>query len=472
MKRPSKKLMWIGALVLLSGAASLAVFAEQGKDARIPNLYPFSNPSGELQTFTSNGTIDLSNPFFQDLGTNGRTCASCHLPGQGWTIAAEQVQARFNSTNGLDPIFRTNDGSNCDHNIDTSTVAGRAQAYSLLTSRGLIRIGIDVPASAEFDVVSVANPYGCNETATLSMYRRPLPSTNLRALSAVMWDGRESTAPSTGKITYTTNPNDLRFDLAHQSVDATLTHAQGLAAPTAEQQSQIVDFEMALSTAQASDNQAGGLDTEGATGGPVHLAHQDFFVGINDPLGGNPHGTAFTPVIFDLFQSWNNSSGKAADARAAIARGEQLFNSKPIDITGVAGLNDDLGVAHIAGTCGTCHDSTNIGDHSLPVPLNIGVGDVNSPLDVSYLPVITLRNKTTNAVVQTTDPGRALITGKWKDVGRLKGPILRGLASRAPYFHNGSAKTLGDVLSFYNARFNIGLTAQEQADLVAFLRAL
>jgi cytochrome c peroxidase len=123
----------------------------------------------------------------------------------------------------------------------------------------------------------------------------------------------------------------------------------------------------------------------------------------------------------------------------------------------------------IPGTCGTCHDTPNIGNHSLPVPLNIGVADLNSPLDVSYLPVITLRNKLTKQTMQTTDPGRALITGNWKDVGKMKGPVLRGLASRAPYFHNGSARTLSDVMDFYDERFNIGLTAREKSDLIAFL---
>jgi cytochrome c peroxidase len=125
-----------------------------------------------------------------------------------------------------------------------------------------------------------------------------------------------------------------------------------------------------------------------------------------------------------------------------------------------------------SGTCGACHDSPNIGNHSVSAPLNIGVGDVTSPLDVTYLPVITLENKTTHEIKRTTDPGRALITGLWKDVGRMKGPILRGLASRAPYFHNGSAGSLSDVLDFYEKRFNIGLTTQERADLIAFLNSL
>ncbi|MGC2195823.1 MAG: hypothetical protein WA628_14195 [Terriglobales bacterium] len=91
---------------------------------------------------------------------------------------------------------------------------------------------------------------------------------------------------------------------------------------------------------------------------------------------------------------------------------------------------------------------------------------------VGYLAVFTLRNNDTGAVVQTADPGRALITGKWTDIGKVEGPVLRGLASRAPYFHNGSAATLADVVLFYDMRFNIGFTPQEKADLIAFLNSL
>ena len=125
-----------------------------------------------------------------------------------------------------------------------------------------------------------------------------------------------------------------------------------------------------------------------------------------------------------------------------------------------------------SGTCGTCHDAPNVGDHSISAALNIGVADLTSPLDVSYLPVFTLVNNVTGETVQTTDPGRALITGKWADIGKVKGPVLRALASRAPYFHNGSAANLADVITFYDMRFNIGFTAQEKADLIAFLNSL
>jgi cytochrome c peroxidase len=88
------------------------------------------------------------------------------------------------------------------------------------------------------------------------------------------------------------------------------------------------------------------------------------------------------------------------------------------------------------------------------------------------LPLYTLRCLATNAVVRTTDPGRALVTGRCADIGRFKVPTLRGLAARAPYFHNGSAATLADVVLFYEDLFKIGLRAAEKDALVAFLRAL
>lgn len=456
---------WSVVFALLFFSAGSALAQNQ---SRLPNLFPLTDPTGVVETFTTNGTVDLTGPFFQNLGTNGRSCATCHQPSDAWTVSAAHVKARFDASAGLDPIFRTNDGSNCDHDIEVKTLADRKDAYSQLTSKGLFRIALTVPTDAEFTVDSVFNPYGCNETTPLSIYRRPLPAANLRFLNTVMWDGRESSAQTgTNKVA---TPADLLFDLAHQSVDATLGHAQGnLPGPTSAQQQAIVDFEMGLFVAQAFDAQAGSLHEDGAKEGPKTLSKQDFFIGINDPLGQNPLGTAFTPTIFTLFNEWLEEHDN--NKQASIARGQQIFNTKPISITGVAGLNSPS-LDPILGTCGTCHDSPNVGNHSVPAPLNIGVADVTNSLGVRYLPVITLKNKTSHVTVTTTDPGRALITGKWADIGKFKGPILRGLAARAPYFHNGSAETLMDVLNFYEAKFGIGFTPQEKADLVAFLGAL
>jgi len=492
--------------VLVSLATLLVIAAVSGQQLTfIPNGTFFGNPNGASETYsTAGGGIDLTGPFFQSLGTNGRSCASCHQPSDGMSVAAANVQARFDQTQGLDPIFRTVDGSNCNHSIDVSTLAGREAAYLLLRTRGLIRIAIGVPGNADYQVMSVNNPYGCNETNSISMYRRPLPSTNLRFLSAVMLDGREST-PITGttKILFANYPTSLLKDLAHQSVDATTGHAQGDGSrPTADEQTQIVNFEMALSTAQIIDNYAGRLDAHGATGGPVPLTTQPFFISVNssvrfllppplfnyEPPGGlvTPGDGQFTSAIFNPFDAW--MSLPSTSPRAAVARGQAIFNSKPINIAGVAGINDDVsagglvagGIPSLMGTCGTCHDTPNVGNHSFPTPLNIGTGDPDPSnpssslggLDVSYLPSIRVCKLDMSSCKTTTDLGQALIDGKFDHVGKIKGPILRGLSARAPYFHNGSAQTLLDVVHFYETRFGLVLTPREESDLVAFLSVL
>lgn len=261
-------------IVVMIASGGLLASSQSLSNESLPNLFPFPNARGLLETYnTANQPIDLTGPFFQSLGTNGRSCGSCHRPAQAWSLSPHELQLRFEQTQGRDPIFRTNDASNCDHDIDTSTIEGRRKAYSLLLNKGLIRVALAPPETAEFDIVNVVNPYGCGDPVTLSVYRRPLPATNLRFLSTVMWDGRES-SPQTGtqKITFETNPNDLKSDLSHQALDAANGHAQGSTPLTAEQQQAIVDFEMSLLTAQVYDNRAGWLTANNAAGGPVHLA--------------------------------------------------------------------------------------------------------------------------------------------------------------------------------------------------------
>ena len=439
----------------------------------IPRFGINPDSTGAVATFQPNGaTFTFYTAFFQNLGTNGRTCFTCHQPQNGWGVSADDVATRFLASGGTDPIFRVVDGATCPSD-DVSTFAAKQKAYKLLTERGLIRIGLPVPAGAQFAVTAVNDPYNCNTnpvtgltsttTGIVSTYRRPLPSTNLGFLSAIMWDGRE---PS----------------LISQATDATLGHAQASVSPTAAQLAEIVAFESGIFAAQAFDDKAGDLAADGSTGGPVALSLQlpNFFIGVNDPLGQNPHNIPFTSQIFDLYRPWlaPDRNGDAAN-RQSIARGEEVFNNTNINITGVSGLNDDLSVAIIPGFCGTCHDTPNVGNHSVKAPLDIGIPDAgaNKPpvLDISGLPVFTLtctQGPLAGRIYTVTDAGKAMISGMCKDIGRIKGPILRGLASRAPYFHNGSAATLLDVVNFYDQRFAIGFTDRQKTDLVNFLNSL
>ena len=248
----------------------------------------------------------------------------------------------------------------------------------------------------------------------------------------------------------------------------------------------MVEFELGLFTAQATDNRAGALDKKKAFGGPVYLAGQRYYPGINDSLGSDPEG--FSTSVFTLFDAWSDyrESKEDAEAKRQIAAGEQIFNTFPVTIRNVGGLNDALNVAAIPGTCTTCHDSPNVGNHSLPVPLDIGVSH-SAPfekdpaiaaalgrLHAPDLPIfkVTCTDVTPRRVVYTSDLGKALVSGHCADLVRVKGPILRGLAARAPYFHNGAAATLRDVVEFYNERFDMGLSEEQKGQLEAFLKAL
>lgn len=202
------------------------------------------DPSGLIESVQPNGpTQTLRSPFFQNLGTNGRTCFTCHQPQNGWSVSAASVRTRFLASYGDDPIFRLVDGATCP-TADVSTIAAKWNAYRLLLSKGLIRIGLPIPTGAEFTVAVTSDYFGCNTdsrtgiaTGIVSVYRRPLPSTNLGFLGVgfplssdprmnptIMWDGRE---PS----------------LASQAKNATLGHAQASASPSDLQIDRIVSFE-------------------------------------------------------------------------------------------------------------------------------------------------------------------------------------------------------------------------------------
>jgi cytochrome c peroxidase len=493
---------------ILCGAFFAVVGAGAAGRAIAQNLEIYADPSGAVATFNIHGRVDAHGAFFQSLGINGRSCATCHVADQAMSISPPQIRERFRQTRGRDPLFAPVDGANCTNAKTTS-----AADHSLLLSHGLIRIPLQIPANAQFTVTVVHDPYGCalvtdaNGLQFVSEYRRPLPTTNLRFLSTMMFDGRESpaTSPLNNPQTFAAN---LQADLTHQALDAINIHFQAQTAPSTAQLADIVGFEMGLTTAQVYDGSAGYLDRAGAQGGVRSLVHETYYPGINDVLGADPEGLAFDKSSMTLFDAWVDAGRSGRDyepddrgpvdhasARRDIAAGEVLFNTAPVTITAVRGLNDNAALGNPAafqGTCTTCHDAPNVGDHSLPLPLDIGIGHTPLPgfendpnihkaiaqLDEPDLPVFLISGCPNPfgagqpVSFYTTDLGKGLISGQCSDINRVKGPILRGLAGRAPYFHNGAAATLLQAVNFYNQRFAMNLTEEQKQQLIAFLNSL
>lgn len=466
-----------------------SVYDRGGIPQTLPQREADQDPAGCEGSFQPAGaTVPATNAFFAALGTNGRTCATCHQPPSGMSVSVANIEARYQATYGADPIFAGVDGANCPNNLPPNTGDGSAfrAAHSLALQRGAFRIFLPLPAGAEFTAEVVSDPYGCNTDPSfnqdtvngvtsqmLSVYRRPRISANLGFVGAfvqppgappnspaIMWDTREPT-------------------LASQARSATLGHAQALIQPSPSEIADIVAFESGFFSAQSLDTTAGSLSAARAQGGPEALAAA--------PVGtGGPPGN----VAFTEYAAWAGAAGSAAlQQRAAIERGEALFNTRPFTISNVAGLNDVAfapGVPPnnaLPGTCSTCHNQGSAGNNLFgklgSVDIGIGGSSIShqGPPPSEALPVFQLvctdgSTSFNGGTVTTNDPGLALITGKCADIGQFAVPQLRALSSHAPYFSDGSAGSLTDVVQFYDRRFSIGLTPDKMHDLVSFLNAL
>jgi cytochrome c peroxidase len=407
-------------LAVVIGVVMLGPGVGAKSNDSIPNNHPAQNPGGHSATYSTQGAVDLTGEYFQAQGTNGRSCVSCHIPEEAWAINPGTLQRLFDETGGTHPVFNALDANN--PNLDLSTVEARVAAYSMLLTRGVFRRGGALAANREWDLVAVDDPHGFASLTRLVHWRRVMPTINFAVGSAtVNWDGGNTVG------------TDQRAGLINQ-VSRNITGAQQGSPAPAHVIADIVDFKTSLSTAQLIVPGVGRLDSDGARGGPEALSRMTKSAGR-----------------FDLFDAW---AGDENPRRAQIARGQEVFNN-----TNVGGRN-----------CNGCHNSANNGTNINNVLFDVGVA--SAAVRTPDLPLYTFKNRTTGEVRQLTDAGRGNITGLWNDLGRFKTPTLRGLAARAPYFHNGIAATLEDVVRHYEARLGFIYTDQERADLVAFLNAL
>jgi hypothetical protein len=428
-----------------------------GRGFPIPPFKDYDDATGQLRLLNQAGMIETKDhPFFNPLGANGRACVTCHQPTSAMSLSVDLIRTRWAETEGKDPLFSAIDGSNCPSIPQGPALSldERSDAHSLLLNRGLFRIALPwppvspsgKPVKPEFRIEVVRDPNGCNHNpASISVYRRPRVVANLRYIALptginLMADGREPT-------------------LRSQAASAIRIHEQASAAPTPAQLDQIVDFERQLFMAQQTDSYGGELSMPG---GPPLLGADNLAAGVA--------GTGAVPVAGNLaasFDPWRDLSApglaiRQRTFRESVVRGVDLFSMREFRLANGT-----------QATCATCHRpginrSADIGTTNLPaaqespeLPLFRITCDASAPphpqLGRSFL---------------TQDPGRGLITGKCADVGSILMQQFRGLAARAPYFVNGSAADLPELVNFYDRRFKIGLTAKDKQDLANFLSTL
>ena len=186
-------------------------------------------------------------------------------------------------------------------------------------------------------------------------------------------------------------------------------------------------------------SRGGSLSVPGARGGPARsapaLLHRHQRSARDAPVDAR-RMRAFgwlDPRVFTLFGRGPpiaRRNGRRLRAAKRLSTRDNSSSRRP-GLNG--GPRDPVAGAYQDGTCTICHDTPNAGNHSVAMALNIGIAE---PFAAHPRPaaVYPRRHRTTGEVVQTTDPGRAMVTGRWNDIGKFKGPVLRALAARARSF--------------------------------------
>ncbi|HEX6636632.1 MAG TPA: hypothetical protein VF033_03150 [Steroidobacteraceae bacterium] len=473
-------------------------------------LATYRNAAGSVGVLNAAGPVNTAgHPFFEAIGRNGRACVTCHQPASGMSLSVEMIRHRWRETQGKDPLFAPVDGMNCP-DLPPEDPA----SHSLLLERGLFRIFLPWPPKTadgsdiepEFTLEVVRDPTGCNTHREyglhsahpmVSVYRRPRPVANLRYVThqkfgVFSFIGKNglpaSRDPESGEPSAMNLLADARQPtLATQAVEAAVTHLQFDGKLDDEKLRRIVDFERQLYSAQSWHDGAGDLME---SGGPPGLGVLNVSTGRDGLLGNN-----ITNFVVPLGDEWKHlpASPDAADdtrnrQRESIARGHDVFMFRTFWIRDAMHLNT-VGLGNpTKRTCSTCHGMHMMGMDIANGWMDIGTTNLpharEEPLNPwnerkPQLPLFKVTCKMSvpphpflGRVIYTQDPGRALISGKCNDVGAVVMQQLRGLAARAPYFSNGSAASLREMVDFYDRRFDIGFTEQEREDLVNFLESL
>jgi cytochrome c peroxidase len=407
------------------------------------------------------GRAAFNDRNLNQLGGNGRSCADCHMPSEGFQLSPAAARARFDALqaklefnkNADDPLFRPVDADDFRINGDN------AIDFSNLVENGLIRITMPLPLNVK--LIDPATGQTTDETS-VDLWRAvmPVPNVAITGPDGVLpiWPPGPPRPPIMGQDPNGPNrqggyQHDARFGtLQEQARGALFAHAQVSVEPPARMLDDLAAFQQTLFSSPGVELLAGAI-LSGSTPFP-------------DP----------DPELNELEQ-----------------QGKVVFNRACAQCHG--------GTLHPSGsTPETTFVRPIVRYHNIqtacPRPATDGYAPCPERLARNARTYrITLANGTFQFVT-TSDPGRLLLTGQPADLGVMDVTQLRGISRTAPYFHNNSAATLEEMLDHYDAFFrrvarlnpppnlppilsSNGLvidrgfvTADERAALLAYLRKL
>jgi cytochrome c peroxidase len=401
-------------MILMNGLP--AVTGQEAAGLR-PGAIEFRGDA-EASAAVARGRAAFTKRNLNQLGGNGRSCADCHMPTENFQLSPAAVKARFDALvaarvrnkNADDPLFRPVDAD------DFRTNGENATDYSNLVQNGLVRVTMPLPKN-----VKLLDPVTGEPMAQdfVDLWRAVQPIANVAITGP---DGVRPIHPP-GAVRppiMGQDPNgpnlqggyqmDARFgSLQEQARGALISHAEVTIEPSQQLLDDLAAFQETVFSSPGVENLAVAI-LAGATQFP-------------DP----------DPELNELEQ-----------------QGKVVFNRACAQCHG-----------------GALHPSTTTPDSTIPRPI-VRYHSVNAqfprpPGGFATGPArlarnaqkyrVTLANGTTTDI-NTSDPGRLLLTGQIADLGMMDMPNLRGISKTAPYFHNNSAATLEEMLDHYEAFFD------------------
>src|SRR6266542_4469578 len=395
------------------------------------------------------------------LRVNGRSCADCHMPSEGFQLSPAAARARFDALrekleqnkNADDPLFRPVDADDFRINGDN------AIDFSNLLDNGLVRVTMPLPLNVKLIDPATGQP---SEETSVDLWRAVMPVLNVAITGPdgvlPIWPPGAPRPPIMGQDPNGPNrqgcyqPDAPLGTLQEQARGALFAHAQVSVEPPQRMLDDLAAFQQTLFSSPSVDLLAGAILSGSST--------------LPDP----------DPELNELEQ-----------------QGKVVFNRACAQCHG--------GTLHPSGsTPETTFVRPLVRYHSIatacPRPTTDGYAPCPQRLARNARTYRITRADGTFQFATTSDPGRLLLTGQPADLGVMDVTQLRGISRTAPYFHNNSAATLEDVLDHYDAFFACAarvnsppnlppiissnglvvdrgfVTADERAALLAYLRKL
>ena len=363
------------------------------------------------------GRRAFNNRTFKRLGGNGRTCADCHMPSEGFQLSPAAARARFDALQAKrarkkradDPLFRPVDADDFRVNGD------QASDFSNLVENGLVRVTMPLPLNVKLIDAATGQP---SDETSVDLWRAVTPVFNVAITGPdfllPMWPPGAPRVPIMNQDPNGPNrqggyQHDARFaTLQEQARGALFAHAQVTLEPRMRVLDDLAAFQQTLFS----------------SAGVAQLA-EAILSGSTFP---DPD-----PELNELEQH-----GKAVFNRAcATCHGGSLHPSTSTPEAAI--VRPIVRYHNIRAAC--------------PRPATDGFAPCPPRLARNARTYqITLANGTIQTVT-TSDPGRLLLTGQPADLGMMDNTNLRGISRTAPYFHNNSAATLDEVVDHYIAFF-------------------